>query len=298
MSAHSTPARALAIALGVIASCGALFILLKDDVLAGRWSDAFVLVPIMMVIALAAGHLTVTAFRSRKYISASGFAMAFILGTALTFYTSVGKQADISETATLATEASNADRKVVDDDIARARLRLQQALDQADRETGAGGCQKKCEDWKLRAREVAAQIRELEAKRKGMDPQKPVAADAERVAKVISMFTGADEHRVKAMLVLVKPFAFSILFELTAIAAFGFAFGHPTVPARKDRKEKTQSTTKPEPPGDRRDPAIVSWVEEFERRHGRPPQIPEVKRAFKVSKTTAFRYATKAHRTG
>lgn len=298
MRASST-ARGLALVLGVIASGGALFILLKDDVVAGRWSDAFVLVPIMIVIALAAGHLATEALRSRKYLAAIGFALAFVLGTALTVYQSVGKQADTSDSQTLVTEASNQERKTVEDDLARARLRYTQALDQADRETGSGGCRQKCQDWKLRAREVDAQVRELEAKLKSMNPQKPVAADADRVAKVIHMLTGADERRTKALLVLVKPFAFSLLFELTAIAAFGFAFGHQSPAPAARVSAKTQPTpTAPEPPGgDRRDPNIVSWVDAYRERHGKDPSIPEVQRAFKgLGKTTAWRYCKNRHR--
>ena len=298
MRASST-ARGLALVLGVIASGGALFILLKDDVVAGRWSDAFVLVPIMIVIALAAGHLATEALRSRKYLAAIGFALAFVLGTALTVYQSVGKQADTSDSQTLVTEASNQERKTVEDDLARARLRYTQALDQADRETGSGDCRQKCQDWKLRAREVDSQIRELEAKLKGMNPQKPVAADADRVAKVIHMLTGADERRTKALLVLVKPFAFSLLFELTAIAAFGFAFGHQSPAPAARASVKTQPMESPEPPGgSRRDPLVEQWVADFERRHGRAPQLTEVRARFpKLGRTTCYRYAKRKHGT-
>lgn len=284
-------------ALGCVASGGALYILLKEDVLSGRWSDSFVLVPTMILIALAAGHLAVTALQSRKLLAAIGFSLAFFLGAALTVYTSVGKQADTSDSQTLVTEASNQARRTVEADLSRARLRYQQASDQADRETGAGGCRTKCEDWKLRAREVDAQIRLLEAQLLTMQPQKPVAADAERVAEVIHVVTGADAQQVKALLVLLKPFAFSVLFELTAIAAFGFAFGHHAPAQNAPQRAKTQpSSAPPEPPGSRRDPIVERWVEDFERRNARSPQLTEVQARFpRLGRTTCYRYAKRRH---
>lgn len=296
MGAYST-ARGAAIALGCAASGGAAYVLLKEDWVSGRWSDSFVLVPLILGIAVVAGHLAAKASRDRSFLSAIGFALAFFLGTTLTVYQSVSKQATTSDARMLDTEASNQARLSVEADLSRARLRYQQALDQADRET-AGGCARKCEDWKLRAREVSSQIRELEAKLQGTTSVKPVAAGAERVAKVINVLSGLEVDRVKALLVLVEPFAFSLLFELTAISAFGYGFGGSRRPARAaPQSVKTQPTPSPEPPGDKRDPAIVSWVEEYTRRHGRAPQIKDVQAAFNVARVTAYRYAKRRHGT-
>lgn len=283
----STTARGLALALGVIASGGALYILLKEDVVAGRWSDSFVLVPIMIIIALAAGHLAAEALRSRKFLAAIGFAIAFVMGTALTVYMSVGKQAETSDSHILATEASNKDRSVIEAQLADAELRYTQALNTADSHRSNGGCGRQCLDWSKRALEVDARIRELKAELKSMDPQKPVAADADRVAKVIHMLTGADEKRTKAVLVLVKPFAFSLLFELTAIVALGFAFGHSSPAPAERRSAKTQPTPQPEPPGDRAD--VIDFIREHRRRNGRDPRIADVQREFGLPRTTAWR---------
>lgn len=38
---------------------------------------------------------------------------------------------------------------------------------------------------------------------------------------------------------------------------------------------------------------VVNWVQEFRRRHGRNPRIPEVQKQFNLPKTTAWRAANR-----
>src|SRR5262245_7603209 len=113
MRASST-ARGAALALGCAASGGAISILLHDDWASGRWSDGFVLVPWRPGSAGTAGHPAAMALRDRSILSATGFALAFSLGTVLTVYTSVSKQATTTDAKTLATVASNKHRGVVE----------------------------------------------------------------------------------------------------------------------------------------------------------------------------------------
>ena len=239
---HTTAwSRWLAIAAGCLASCGALFILLKDDVVSGRWSNAFVLVPIMVGIAIAAGHLAACALRDRKILSAIGFSIAFVLGTGLTILTSVGKQAATSDATVSATEAHNKRLTDLQDDLRRARNRHEQALSQADREITTGGCKARCQDWKLRAAEVSAHITKLETDIEGWGPQQPVTAKADRVAQLATLLFGVSQARTKTVLVLVEPFCYALLFELTSIAAFGYAFG------RRQRVVPVARATQPLP---------------------------------------------------
>lgn len=299
MSGSNTTAKGLALALGCAASVGTAYTLLRDDVAAGRWSDSYVLVPILLCIACGAGHLAAQALKDRSILSALGFAIAFTMATILTVWTSVSKQAATTEARTLETVASNKDRGAVEAALRDAELRYRQALDQADKARSSGGCGRVCSDWQKRSDEVIARIRELKAELKSMDPQKPVAAGAERVAQVIHMLSGFEVGKVKALLELVEPFAYSLVFELAVIVCFGYGFSGPRRSVRTPGKEaKTQPTPSPEPPGgDKRDPHVVSWCEEYARRHGRRPSIPEVQAAFSgMSKTSAWRYSRSRHR--
>jgi hypothetical protein len=296
-----TTARGLALALGSAASIGAAYILLKDDVVAGQWSDSFVLVPLMLGIAVVAGHLAAKASRDRSFLAASGFALAFFLGTALTVYQSVAKQAATTDAKMLETVASNKDRSMVEAQLQIAQTRYSDAISNYKKLLSPdGSClTRKCMDSAQRISEVEARQDQLRRELKSMDPVKPVAAGPDRVAQVIHVLFGLETHKVKALLVIVEPFAFSLLFELTAISAFGYGFGGSRRPVRAaNENTETQPTVElPEPPGDRRDPAIVSWVEEFTRRNGRAPQIPEVQQAFEgLGKTTAWRYCKDRHR--
>ncbi len=286
----TTSGRWLAIATGAAASAGALYILLKDDVVAGRWSDAFILVPVMVGISIAAGHLCWSALAGRSYLAALGFALAFALGSVLTVYTSVGKQAATSDASALAAQASNDLRQAKEGELARARIRFTDAQSMADRERSDKRCGQKCQDWERRGREVEAYIRKLEAEIAAVGPIKPIAAPATRFAKFAAMFADVDPAALTVKLDTLQPLAFSLLFELTAIVALGYGFGHRRAPSKP-------ATSDEAPPAPRRrgrprktDGDVVDWVRAFRARHGRDPQIPELQRQFPaVPRTTAWR---------
>lgn len=298
MKQSSATGRRLAIATGGVASCGALYFLLKDDVMAGRWSDAYVLMPIMVFIAVAAGHLFSAAIRSRKLLSAAGFAVAFTLSSLLTIYTSVGKQAGSSDAAALAAVASNELRQAKEADLARARIRYTDAQTMADRERSDRRCGGKCQDWERRSREVAAYISAAEAELAKMAPPKPVSATATRAAQLVSTLTGVDQSHARELIVMFEPVAYSIALEITSIFALGYGFGRrpapPTSagfdsparepPPRQRNRAPRKRNTEPD--------EVVDWVREFRARKGRDPQIPELQRQFPgTPKTTAWRRA-------
>ncbi len=286
----TTSGRWLAIATGAAASAGALYILLKDDVVAGRWSDAFILVPVMVGISIAAGHLCWSALAGRNLLAALGFALAFALGSVLTVYTSVGKQAATSDASALAAQASNDLRQAKEGELARARVRFQDAQTMADRERSEKRCGQKCQDWERRGREVASYIRQLESDLAAMEPPKPIAAPATRFARFAGLFFDIDPDALSAKLDTIQPLAYSLLFELTAIVALGYGFGRRRAPPKPvthaDVPPARRSRGRPRNP----DGEVVDWVRAFRERHGRDPQIPELQRQFPaVPRTTAWR---------
>lgn len=237
----------LAIAIGIAASGCALAILLQDALRSGVWTLEHGLIPGMVAIAVGAGHLVGSALKTRKYLSALGFAISFTLATLLTVYTSVSKQADISETAMAAATVSNELRQAKEADLSIAKKRHEEANRMADREMTGEKCGRRCTDWRLRATEVAANIRLLEGDLKSMDPPKPVAVGADKMAHIVSMFTALEVSRVKAMLLLLEPFTKALLFELTAIVAFGYGFGSRPSVARVGPAPATVPSPIPEP---------------------------------------------------
>ena len=280
----------LAIATGLAASGGALFILLEDAVRSGVWTREHYLMPVMVGIVVATGHLVTTALRNRSFLTALGFAVAFTMGTGLTLYASAGKQAETTGLAIAKAETSRKARQAKEDDLARSKARLDVAEAMISKEMTGQKCLVRCQDWKVRADEVRARIAQLETDQKGLEPGKPVAASAGQVAKVIAMLGIGTEAGVKALLLTIEPFAFALLFEITAITAFGFAFGQTravmmAVPANGNQPSGDGAFG-----GANTDHTVVDWVREFRRVHGRRPRIPELQARFPgTPKTTAWR---------
>lgn len=224
MTTPYSGARRLAIAAGSAATGGALAVLLADPITTGAWRLEHGLLPIIVGITIAAGHLSGAALRQWRLLPAVGFANIFALGTSLTVYSSVGAQKS-SSSARAATAAASHNRMLADkrSDLERARQRFEQASIMADREMTGSTCGRRCNDWKHRAGEVTARIKELEAEVASLGADQVAPSRARPFAEAMALL-GFDRATVELLAATLEPFAFSLLFELTAIVAFGFAF--------------------------------------------------------------------------
>lgn len=263
MRSPTTTPQWVAIAAGVAATGGALTILLWD-VRATGWTLEHTLLPIIVGITIAIGWLAERAIADRRLLSAVGFAFLFLLGTGLTVYASVGRQAETAESKALTALDHNDALEKKRAELARARQRLAEANTMADRETGQGGCKRVCEDWKLRAREVESHIRKLEAEVRVDGPRKPTAGKAERAAQVLSLF-GLDERHAAAVIAKVEPVTYALFFEIAAIVAFGFGFA-PARPVKVANDNRSPSA---------RDTAQTSFPVPPPSNGGTPVTIPE-----------------------
>jgi hypothetical protein len=232
MTPQGAEGRALAIAAGCVFMAGALYILLEDVVKTGNWTMEHAITVITLLGTIAVGHLAET---SRGLLAKLGFSALFLAGTALTVYTSVGRQAELTDTRVLSAQATNSAIAGKQTDLAKARLRFDQANAQAEKEMTGEQCGRRCQDWKLRATEVQAHIGRLEADIMALGPQKPVTAKADKMAKVLALF-GWPDAPAKAALMLVEPFAYALFFELGSILSFGYGF-HPCSRSRPAKKE-------------------------------------------------------------
>lgn len=301
MSTHSSTARKLAIVAGIAATGGALAILCGDVFTTGHWSLDHALMPVIVGITILAGHLVGKALRSFKIGSAAGFALLFVLGTGLTVYTSVGRQAKTADTEVASVEANNAAIEEAHGELKNARRRLADAESMIAKETGKGGCGKICKDWTQRANEVRSHIALQVAGIERLGAKKPVAPRADRAAEVISLF-GIEKTTAKRYFQLFEPFAYSLFLELAAIVAFGFGFGHK----RNNQPERVEVTPEPGPvvaapstPTERR-AAVHSFVAAHIVRHGHPPQLNDMQAmhrdvfGLELAKSTASRWRIEA----
>lgn len=297
--------RALAILCGIAAAGGALAILLADPVTTGTWRLDHVLLPVVVAITIASGHLFGSAVREWRFLPAMGFATIFAVGTALTVYSSVGAQktgAGARQEAEIAHHngAIEAKREAIE----HARARFRQAEAQADREMSGERCGPRCKDWRLRAKEVAAHIAKLEGELQALGALQVTPSKSRPFSEAMGVL-GFDAVKVEKIAATFEPFAFSLLFELTAIVAFGFGFGHSRetrqeVPAQAATPDPdTEETPAPTPPkgtgrrGRKVDPKLISFAAEYRARHGgNGPTGSAIMQAFPgMPKSTAYDYA-------
>jgi hypothetical protein len=247
MADSSTPKRGLAIVAGLAFTAGAVVILFGDALWApAQWAAYHYITLLTIFGTIAAGHLTVSAWRTR-HVSTAGFALLFLAGTALVVYQSVGRQAEVADTRASAVESRNAliDRKKADliearDRVQAAELQVSEEMagrpDKNGRRTKASSCGKDCKDWQTRARDAMASVKALEADLASLGPPMTASPKADRMAQLAAVF-GGDFAQWKAGLVLVEPFLWTVFFELGSVVSLGFAFGH-----RGERRQKSADT--------------------------------------------------------
>jgi hypothetical protein len=250
----------LAIVAGIAATGGALAILLADPLASGTWRLDHGLLPVIVAITIAAGHLTGSAWRDRRYGSSIGFAVIFTIGTVLTVYSSVGTQKAATGDKATSIEADNAAVAAKTAELTSARARLDVATREADREMKGQDCRTRCENWRKRGAEVQSHIRILEAELRQLGSTKAARPKAEAAAEALAVL-GFDRARVANAATIFEPFAYSLLLELTAIVAFGYGFGHQvspapaapaTVAATVTARKPEETDGNPRPPGNRR----------------------------------------------
>lgn len=277
MHTNTTTAARLAIFAGAVATAAALAILSADAFKSGHWDLSHVLMPAIVGITILSGHLFGTALRGWKLPSAAGFAVLFALGTGLTVYTSVGRQATTADQAMASAEAVNKELADKTAEVKAARIRRDQADTEATKEMTGQKCLSRCQAWKTRVADIQARIDILEAGIRRIGGHQVVAPNAERVANILAMI-GYDKANTKAVFIQLEPFFYSLFFEIGALVAFGYGFAV----LRGARRVKI--TPEPGPvvtadtstSGQERRGAVVAFVAAQNARKGTLPTLAEV----------------------
>lgn len=221
-------------------------IISADALKSGQWQLDNILMIGVIGVTVAAGHLIWRAIREWKIASAIGFAILFCLGTGVTLYNSVGRQAASADAAALKAQSIN-------DRIYRRRADLEQArtdLLEADARVAAEtktGCKRICEDWTRRAQTIRSEIPIIEAELLDLGPPVPVAPKAGRVAQLLA-WGGYDEASTKELLQLVDPFLLALWAELTAIVALGYGFPSHSPIATQREPSAARGAIETDPP--------------------------------------------------
>lgn len=269
MQISTTSGRWLARAAGFLAGGAAIYVLTQDAIRTGHWTTDDMLMPVLVVLTILASHLVGTAIRARAAISVAGFVAMAMIGTALIVYTSVGRQAHIADTEDAKATATAHRIEAVEAEISRVtakRIEAEAMLDgararlAAECASGKGrrckGVMSTADTYEAAVKGHDADLNKLRAELAGIGPAPVTGAKATRMASVIAVFF-ADETAIKARLArifrLFEPFAYSLFWELGALVALGFGFGHGK--ARPTIAERMQTSF---PSGDMPDATMFS----------------------------------------
>jgi hypothetical protein len=294
---HTSNGRALAIVAGVTFTAGSLVVLMGDVLTTPALWDRFHVLTILTVAGtIFAGHMIAEAKGARTYLAVLGFVFAFTVGTVLVVTNSIGKQAEVSGTKALDAEATNAAIAAKSADLVKAKARFDDANKWADKEMSGERCGPRCKDWRLRATEVGAHIKALEASIAALGPQKVANAKSERVGEIAALF-GWDKAKAKVGFELLEPLFWSAFFEIGAIVSFWFGFRRDAKVSANDNSQSSFPVTEPLPPARAIPPArkgenVIEWKHRFQAENGRAPRLDEAELAFNgqpVSRSTIYR---------
>lgn len=233
----------LAIAGGVVASITALGMINADAIQSGH-VDLYHLISVpLIVLTILCAHISIERIYLGKLVSGAAVAVPAVVCTALVLYSSIGRQADVSD-AQVASATSIAERRAaLTSDLAEAkktrtkaqwmkaweiagRPRLHGKPNMDGRPSGTAGCGSGCRGWLQTADEAQSRIEHLEAQLAGLAV--PTAAPrADRAAEIVTMLSGGDKGHVKHILYVIEPVAYALAFEICAIVLFTVGLGLP-----------------------------------------------------------------------
>ena len=248
MTTHST-GRGLALVAGLLATCGALAILLQDAIRTGHWTIEHGLIPVLMAVQIITGHLSFTALYQRRWLPAIGLFIVAVVATWCVLDTSIAKQGAVQAEATAKAEDINARRSAIERSIADAETMLQPCPEGTPKKHFGNRCSLReamtaeCATGKGTActgKTASVTLYEAALKTHRDDlaklgPQQNTAANTENMGTLLAVVTGGDRGKIRQILEIIRPFQFALAFELAALVSFGFAFG-PSVSGKRPQQ--------------------------------------------------------------
>lgn len=300
-----------AIGLGVFFASVTGYVLFSDVIGGAAINTSHVLSLAALVAAIASGHMVWPAATAGRIVTALMLMVLFLAATGYVVVSSGARNAETAGAKASKATAHNTELADKTTDLARARQRLADAEKMVDIETKNGGCPDKrrdgrrssCSDWRQRADEVRSHVTALENEVKKIGPATPASGYA-HASRVLAAIAGGDADVIEARLVLILPFLTVLIAELGTITFLHLGMGHRTAPTvlpvvtAADVAEWVPQPPKGgrrEKPGPKRNEAVVEFVAEFRKRHGRNPSTPELQARFaSIPRSTAHRYASAA----
>lgn len=295
---HNIEGRPLAILAGALFALGTLGILLEDVILhAAPFTLKHAITVIVVAGTIMVGHQVHKAWHSGLKGSAAGFGVLFLVGTLLTVYSSVGRQAEHTMVASAEVEAV---------EIARIRENKQLASAEA-MHTGASSklhddCvvgkrgKPHCDGLRTTLAVYAAAITGHKSTLEKLGPARVATPEAKRAGELAAVF-GANPTKVEAAMILLIPFLTTLFLELGAIICLGYGFRPVRKISANDNAQTSYATPELLPPVRATVPevkgtTVIAWSKAFKAANGRPPRLDEAQAAFEgqpLSRSTIYR---------
>jgi hypothetical protein len=213
-----------ALCAGILATAGALLILLQDA-RPGALKLEHILIPIVLAIQILVTHSISPAVRSRRWDSAAGFFLLAVITTYALLFMSISKQSDVAE-----------ERRARYDLITSERAKLEpllmanQTMLEAERKLLARECASgkgtKCEGKKATVQVYEDAVTGVQAKIDALGPVPKTNSGPAALAEIVSVLIGGDKAKIEHAIVITWPITLALICEGVALVSFGFAIVH------------------------------------------------------------------------
>lgn len=212
-----------ALAGGFLAAGSAVALLARDAFTTGPSVETF-LMPVAVALTVLAALMRGVAWHSGNRVAAVIFALIAVYGSAWTIWETMGRRAELRDTAVVAVVDVESQRTRLTKQLAEAEeiLGKHRAAAAAECATGEG---RLCTGKKATVAVWDAAVVGYQTRLKALPAPKPVDAKADRPAALLEL-AGFKKEAVKTVVGLIDPAFLPMLLEFSAIAFFGFAFGH------------------------------------------------------------------------
>jgi hypothetical protein len=201
--------------IGFALAGGAVALLISDGIDSGHWTLNHALQPLLVFGTVSSA---VWVHKAKWYLKPSFFFLA-VLGSILTTYGTMGRQADTREDRQAEARLSNDQHAEIKLELATAKLAREKEC--------KSGFKEKCTNWQSRVDALRKQLGEV--KTAALDPR------AEAIARIASL-AGANGDQTKAFVSALDPVALPLFLELGSVLFFASAF-----PSRRPKVRESET---------------------------------------------------------
>jgi hypothetical protein len=239
-----------ALCAGILATTGALIILLQDVLRSGHWQIEHMLIPLLLAVQILTAHNIWPAAKARRLDSFLGFLALAVMCTYGLLFMSITKQSSVAATAKAHHDHVVAERAKLEPKLALNQAMLEREQAELAKEARSA-CKDKCEGKKVSVQVYKDAVKGVEAELAALGPVIVQNPGATAMAEIIAATAGGNQARIEHLIVITWPFVLASIFEGVALVSFGFAIAHSRKPLPAANDTGLEKVAAPEfpPPG-------------------------------------------------